>query len=144
MDYKISIIIRTYNESKHIGEVMKILSEQTYKNFEIILIDSQSTDSTIQTVEKYRDLMDLKIENIKKEEFDYSYASNYGVKKATGKLICFLSGHSVPVNDKYLEEVNKTFQNLNVGGAYGDVVALEDGSVYEKIYNDLIQKRRDH
>lgn len=133
MDYKISVVIRTFNEEKHLGEVLEALKKQTYKNFEIIIVDSESTDNTIEIVKKY----DTKIVNIKKVDFDYSYASNVGVKNSVGDIICFLSGHSVPINDNYLLEINKCFQDKNVGGCYGDVIALEDGSIYEKIYNKL-------
>ena len=137
MDKMISIVIRTYNEQKHIREVMEILSKQTYKNFEIILIDSESTDDTIKIVSEYKKVLSLKILKIKKKDFDYSYASNMGVQHASGDIICFLSGHSVPVYTDYLSEINKVFKNEIIGGCYGDVIALDDGSLYEKIYNKL-------
>ena len=133
MEYKISVVIRTYNEQKHIGEVLESLKLQTYKNYEIIIVDSGSTDMTLEIAEKYN----VKIVKIKKEAFNYSYASNIGVKNSTGDIVCFLSGHSVPINENYLYETNKCFQNNKVGGCYGDVIALEDGSIYEKIYNKL-------
>lgn len=133
MKYKISIIIRTYNEQKHIGEVLESLQNQDYQNYEIIIVDSESTDKTLEIAGNYN----VKIVKIKKEKFDYSYASNIGVENATGDIMCFLSGHSVPVDNHYLFEINNCFQDLNVGGCYGDVIALEDGSAYEKIYNKL-------
>lgn len=133
MQYKISVVIRTYNEEKHIREVLDILSKQTYKNYEIILIDSESTDNTVNIAKEY----DVRIVPILKKDFDYSYSSNIGVKEATGDIICFLSGHSVPTYEDYLEETNRVFQNPKVGGCYGEVIALEDGSIYEKIYNKL-------
>lgn len=133
MEYKISVIIRTYNEQKHLAEVLEMLKNQTYRNFEVIIIDSESTDKTLEIAQMY----DTKVIKILKKDFDYSYSSNLGVKNSTGDIICFLSGHSVPENIYYLSETNKCFQNLNVGGCYGDVIALEDGSIYEKIYNKL-------
>ena len=137
MNYKISIVVRTYNESKHIGELLEILSKQTYKNFEVILVDSESTDSTVEIAKKYCKKIELRILKIKKSDFDYSYSSNIGVENSTGDIVCFLSGHSVPVYTNYLEETNNSFQRDNVGGVYGDVIALEDGSIYEKAYNIL-------
>lgn len=65
MDYKISVVIRTYNEEKHIGEVLKSLNKQTYSNFEVIILDSQSTDNTIKIAQNY----DVRIEQIEKKEF---------------------------------------------------------------------------
>ena len=137
MEYKISIIVRTYNESKHIEELMKKLKGQTYRNFETIVIDSESTDNTMSLVKRYAKDVNLKIIHIKKSEFDYSYSSNLGVKNSTGDIICFLSGHSVPVYDNYLEETNKVFQNERIAGCYGEVIAHKDASIYEKVYNKL-------
>lgn len=133
MKNKISVVIRTYNEIKHIKEVLESLKIQTYKDFEIIVIDSGSNDGTLDVLKNYN----INLVNIDKEDFNYSYASNLGVLHSTGEIICFLSGHSVPVYDSYLEDINKIFQNSKIGACYGDVVALEDGSIYEKTYNYL-------
>ena len=117
MDYKISVVIRTYNEEKHIGEVLKSLNKQTYSNFEVIILDSQSTDNTIKIAQNY----DVRIEQIEKKEFNYSFASN----------------NSVPKRNNYLELANKVFQDERIGGCYGEVIALPDGSFSEKMFNGL-------
>lgn len=131
--HKISVVIRTYNEEKHIKEVLDSLKQQTYENYEIIILDSESTDKTIEIASQY----DVLVKHIKKSEFNYSYASNKCVEYATGALVCFLSGHSVPVKSTYLEEINEVFQNKEIGGCYGDVIALPDGSVTEKAFNKI-------
>lgn len=133
MDNKISVVIRTYNEAKHIGEVLESLRNQTYKNYEVVIVDSESTDDTVKILKKF----DTKLVFIEKKEFNYSYASNVGVENSLGDIVCFLSGHSVPVHDDYLLNINNIFQNEKIGACYGDVIALSDGSVYEKIYNYL-------
>lgn len=133
MDYKISVVIRTYNEQKHIREVLESLKKQTYKNYEVIILDSESTDKTLDIVSEYS----VRLEHIKKEDFNYSYASNKCVEYATGDIVCFLSGHSVPVKSSYLSDVNKVFQDARIGGCYGDVIALPDGSITEKLFNRL-------
>lgn len=133
MDYKISIVIRTYNEEKHIKDVLESIKNQTYKNYEIVLVDSESKDNTVNIAKEYN----VNIVSIKKEDFNYSYASNVGIDYSNGDIICFLSGHSVPKRNDYLEITNNVFQDKNIDGCYGDVVALEDGSIYEKVYNKL-------
>lgn len=132
-NYKISVVIRVYNEQKHIRKVLESLKKQTYRNFETIILDSESTDDTLKIASKY----DVKIEHIRKSDFNYSYASNKCVELSTGDIVCFLSGHSVPVKETYLEEINKVFQNPKIGGCYGDVIALPDGSLTEKVFNRL-------
>ena len=131
MNYKISVAIRTYNEQKHIGEVLESLERQTYRNFEIIIVDSDSTDDTLKIVSSYN----VRVVHIRKEDFNYSYASNVCVNNANGDIVCFLSGHSVPVKRTFLADVNDVFQNTKIGGCYGDVLALPDGSITEKLFN---------
>lgn len=133
MEYRISIVIRTYNEQKHIREVLESIKKQTYNNYEVVIIDSESTDSTLKIAEEY----DVKIVEIKKTDFNYSYASNIGVQNSGGDIVCFLSGHSVPVKSTYLKDMNEIFQNPKVGACYGDVIALPDGSYIEKAFNSL-------
>lgn len=130
--YKFSIVIRTYNEEKWIGDVLKSIYSQTYKNFEVIIVDSQSTDRTLEICKKY----DCKIITIKKEDFNYSYASNIGAENTTGDIICYLSGHSVVATNEYLNIANELFNDINIGGAYGEVIALPDGSTIEKVFNN--------
>ena len=133
MDYKISVVIRTYNEAKHIKEVLEALKNQTYRNYEVIILDSESTDDTLKIAVKY----DVIIKHIRKSDFNYSYASNKCVEYATGDIVCFLSGHSVPVHDSYLQEVNDIFQNDRIGACYGEVIALPDASITERLFNNL-------
>lgn len=133
MDYKISVLIRTYNEQKHLGEVLKSLSCQTYKHFETIILDSGSTDDTLKIAQAYN----VRVEHIAKSEFNYSFASNKLVEYASGEVVCFLSGHSVPVRNTYLVFINKIFQDPKIGGCYGKVIALPDGSFTEKTFYGL-------
>lgn len=130
---KISVVIRTYNEQKHIGEVLESLRKQTYNNYEVIILDSESTDKTLDIALEYN----VRIEHIKKSDFNYSYASNKCVEYASGDIVCFLSGHSVPVKSTYLQDTNKVFENEKIGACYGDVIALPDGSITEKAFNRL-------
>lgn len=133
MDHKISLAIRTYNEQKHLREVLESIKRQNYENYEIIILDSGSTDDTLKIAAEY----DVRIEHIPKEDFNYSYASNKLVEYSTGDLVCFLSGHSVPVNNTFLTEINDVFQDMHVGACYGDVIALPDGSWIEKLFHWL-------
>lgn len=133
-DYKISVVVRTYNEEKHLGELLDKLESQTYTNYEVVVVDSESTDNTREIALQHQ----ANVVSIRKSDFNYSYSSNVGVANATGDVVCFLSGHSVPVKDTYLQDMCDVFNaNPTIGGCYGDVVALPDGSWVEKVFNQL-------
>jgi rhamnosyltransferase len=133
----VSVMIRTYNEEKWIEAVLKSLMKQTFQDFEIVIVDSQSTDKTVSICKRYN----CRIVEINKSDFNYSYASNVGVENSKGKIINFLSGHSVPMNDKYLENAMRHFKDENTAGVYGEVLALPDGGLIEKVFHYIGYKK---
>lgn len=127
---KVSIVIRTKNEEKHLKEVLEKLFQQTFQNFEIIVVDSGSTDNTLTIIKDFP----VTLIKIKPEEFNYSYALNLGISKAKGKYICIISGHSVPIGKKFLENGFKNFNDSIIAGVSGYNYPLPDAPFYEKIF----------
>lgn len=126
----LSIIIRTYNEEKWVGETLKRLSEQDFKDFEIIIVDSESTDKTLEIVNQFPI---EKIIKIKKGDYTPGYSLNKGIKQASGKFICILSAHSVPVGKNFLSTgIKPLLKNSKLCGVDGFYSALPDGSWWEK------------
>ena len=110
-----SWVIRTKNEERHIGEILDILFKQTRQDFEIIIVDSGSTDKTLKIIEKYP----VKLVEIKSEDFNYSYSLNLGISKTKGKYIGILSGHSVPQSLVFQADALKFFSNSTVAAVTG-------------------------
>lgn len=127
---KVSIIIRTYNEERHLKQVLNSIKKQTIQEYEIICVDSGSTDSTLEIIKQF----DVKLIQIKKEDFNYSYASNIGCENATGDLFLFLSGHSCLVKKNYLEKLLKIYKKYKFDGCYGDLVPYFKGGLLEKAF----------
>lgn len=76
----ISIIIPVYNAEKWIGQTIENIIQQTYQNFELILVDDKSTDRSVQIIEKY---LDSKIRLIKlSKNSGPAIARNEGLKMA--------------------------------------------------------------
>lgn len=115
----VSIIIRTKNEERWIKICLNKIFEQTFKSFEIIIVDNNSTDKTL---EKVKDYNVSKIIKIKK--FLPGKAINLGAKIARGKYLIILSAHCIPTNKYWLESYmklissNKSKKN-KLAGIYG-------------------------
>lgn len=93
----ISIIIPTYNVEDYIDECLVSLFNQTFKNFEIIIVDDSSTDRTVDILKEYQKI-DYRIRIIDKPHKSGSGgARNYGMKYAKGKYVLFLDA------DDYLD-----------------------------------------
>ena len=89
-DVLISIVIPTYNVEEYLDDCLVSLINQTFENFEVILVDDSSTDSTVDII-KYYEKIDPRIKFIEKEKKSGSGGSrNYGMKYARGKYIQFL------------------------------------------------------
>ncbi|MCG8572860.1 MAG: glycosyltransferase [Spirochaetes bacterium] len=115
---KVSIIIRTKNEERWINHCLNSVFNQTYKNIEVILVDNESTDKTIEKAKKFQ----VKITTIK--DFLPGKAINYGIKKSTGDIIICLSGHCIPVNKNWIENLIKDLKDPKVAGIYGRQIPM--------------------
>lgn len=110
-----SWVIRTKNEARHIGDVLDVLMKQTRQDFEIIIIDSGSTDKTLKIVRKYP----VRLFQIEPREYNPSYALNLGISKAEGQYIGILSGHSLPQSFTFYSDGLKFFSDPKVAAVTG-------------------------
>lgn len=95
----VSIIIPIYNGESGIEELIDSLVNQTYKNIEIILVDNNSTDNSINKLKKLNnEKILLKIFSNKKNE-GYCGGCNKGIEKANGEFLLFLSQDRIMNND---------------------------------------------
>lgn len=113
----VSIIVRTKNEDFWIGKCLNEIFNQQYQNFEVILVDNNSKDKTINIVKK--NFPKVKIIIYKSKIFLPGKALNLGIKKSKGHLIAMISGHCIPKNDKWLGTLVKNFKNSSVIACYG-------------------------
>lgn len=135
-----SIIIRTKNEARWLGECLRRLQAQSYRDFELIIIDSGSTDGTLDIARGFP----TRVLHIRPEKFSYPYALNYGCSRASAEhYFAFLSGHSLPCSRTWLADGIANFADRTVMGAYGFVWALPDGSIGEKfIFSEYVSRLR--
>lgn len=117
-----SIIIRSFNEEKHIGRLMEGISKQSnYASIEVILVDSGSTDNTVKIARMYG----AKIVNIKPQDFSFGRAINVGCQAAQGQFLLFASAHVYPLYTDWVERMLAPFSNPKVALVYGRQVGNE-------------------
>lgn len=91
-----SVIIPTYNRATKLKEAVQSVCDQSFKNFELIIVDDGSTDNTKQVIESFRD---ERIKYIYQNNQERSAARNNGIRNAKGTFICFLDS-----DDLYLPQ----------------------------------------
>lgn len=110
-----SIIIPVYNRPDEVDELLESLTQQSYKNFEVIVVEDGSTIKCDKVVEKY--VHELNISYCYKENAGQGFARNYGYERAKGEyFIVFDSDCIIP--DSYLETVEYSLNNIYLD-AYG-------------------------
>ncbi len=115
-DYFVSVIIPNHNYSQFVGEAIESVIAQTYKNFELIVIDNGSTDNSKQVLESFKKKYP-KIKIYFQKNLGQAGARNRGIDESKGNLIAFLDADDVWMPNK-LEEQVKLFIDPDIGLVY--------------------------
>ncbi len=139
-----SIVIRAYNEEKHIGRLLEGIRRQTLKDVEIILVDSGSSDSTVSIAESFG----AKVVNIRPEEFTFGRSLNLGVREATRDFIVIASAHVYPVYPDWLETLLRPFEDDKVALAYGkqrgpETARFSEQQIYHQWFPEVSKPRQE-
>ena len=110
-----SIVIRAYNEEKHIRKLLTGIDKQTITDREVILVDSGSTDSTLEIAKEYS----VNVVTIDPNEFTFGRSLNSGIKAAAGEIIVIISAHCYPVYPDWLEQLLTPFEDEKIASTYG-------------------------
>ena len=106
MRKQVSVIIPTFMEEKYLKKTLLSIKNQSFKNYEIIVVDSNSTDKTKEIAKKH-----AKVYNIKKRGI--AVGRNHGVKKSSAEILLFLDADTIIEKD-FLKKAVKHFRNKSI------------------------------
>lgn len=106
---RFSIIIPVYNVERYLQECVKSVLEQSFQNFEIILVDDGSKDNSGKLCDELSEKNDT-IKVIHKENGGLSDARNFGIKEAKGEYLVFLDSDDFWDDTEFLEKLNEIIQ----------------------------------
>jgi len=125
---KVSIIIRTKNEERWIGSCLRAIYDQSYKDFEIIIVDNNSSDKTI---EKAKNFPIKKVLNI--DDYLPGKALNLGIEKSSGEYFVCLSAHCIPTANEWLKILVGAIEEDEIyAGVYGRQEPMSFSSLSDK------------
>jgi len=138
---KVSIVVRAFNEEKHIGDLLKAIKGQLFTDYEIIVVDSGSTDRTREIAIDNCD----KFVEISTDDFTFGYSLNIGCRQSKGEFIANVSAHAIPVGDSWLGNLIEPFSDEQVAMVYGRHIGVEETKFSEKrdfaqIFQDKLTK----
>lgn len=129
----VSIVMTVYNAEKFLKQTIESVLNQTMKNFELIIVDDCSTDSSADIVKQY--MQDKRIKYFKnKENLKVSKTRNFGVNQASGKYVAFIDSDDVWFETK-LEKQLRFMEENNVKICYSAYRFISnDGILQNKIF----------
>jgi glycosyltransferase involved in cell wall biosynthesis len=116
-----SIVVRAFNEGRHLPRLLEGLRQQTLQEVEVILVDSGSMDDTVAVATTYG----ARVVHISPQEFTFGRSLNLGVQAATGELVVIASAHVYPVYPDWLERLLEPLQDAQVALSYGKQRGME-------------------
>ncbi len=143
---RVSVIVRAFNEEKHIGRCFAgILGQRTSFPVEVILVDSGSNDGTLEIAEQFG----VTILHISPDEFSFGRSLNRGFEQATGDVCVVLSAHCYPVGDDWLEKLVAPFADEQIALSYGkqhgaDVTKYSERRIFAGWFPDTSTPRQAH
>lgn len=119
---KVSIIIPVYNGERYVSEAIDSVLNQTYKDFEIIVIDDGSKDDTLNILMRYVEKIKWKTQENKGQ----ASAINKGIKMAKGKYIAYLDADDVCLPERFENQVKYLDEHPDVGLVYADFYQTDE------------------
>lgn len=107
MDNRISVVIPALNEEKYIDFILRDLASQTYRPYEVIVVDGSSRDATSQIVRKHKEVKCIVT------RANVAHQRHTGAKKAAGSLLVFLDA-DVRIGPDFLKNVSRIFNEEKI------------------------------
>jgi len=142
-----SVVIRAYNEEKHIGRLLTGIAEQSIRELEVILVDSGSTDKTVQIATDPKWNFPVKVVHIEPEDFSFGRSLNYGISAASTEHIVIASAHVYPVYSDWIEKLIAPLSEPGIALAYGkqrgnSLTKYSESQIFARWYPDQSQQKR--
>ena len=128
---KVSVIIPTYNSARYLPEAIESVLAQTYRDYEIIVIDDGSKDNTKEVVGPYRD----RITYLEGDNAGPSEARNRGIRASSGPYVAFLDADDLWYPDKLKRQLevfseNRDYDLVHTDGSYSRSPSSQPGRTW--------------
>jgi len=122
---KISLITVCYNSEKTIEDTLKSVLEQSYQNFEYLIIDGKSSDKTVEIIQNYEKKFKGKLKWISEPDKGLYDAMNKGIKMSTGAVVGLLNADDIFANNMVLATIVDRFEKDNCDATYSDLIFMD-------------------
>jgi glycosyltransferase involved in cell wall biosynthesis len=130
----VSVILPVYNSEKYIFEAIQSILEQTYTNFELLILDDGSTDNTLSIIENFKDERVILFKSEK--NFGIVHQLNKGIDNSKGEFIARMDADDISFHERFEKQIDFLINNPNIDvlGTYAEKFGDEIGLLEYK-YN---------
>ena len=135
MNDLISIIIPIYNSEKYLKECIESVIKQSYKNFELILVDDGSKDNSKNICDEYS-LKDNRIRVIHKENSGAADSRNKGLEASVGDYVLFMDSDDYWLSEKLLEKLLENSKKYNSDFVLFNIAPLKENLSFSRLFDE--------
>ena len=127
----ISVIIPVKNGQRYLESVLKgVFSQEINAEFEVIIVDSGSTDKTLDIIAQYP----VRLYQIEENEFNHGLTRNLGISKAQGKYIILMTADAIPCDNYWMKRLIENIkEDQGVAGVYSKQVPHKESALLTQI-----------
>ncbi|KKQ24790.1 MAG: Glycosyl transferase family 2 [Candidatus Roizmanbacteria bacterium GW2011_GWC2_37_13] len=142
---KVTVIISAFNHESYVSETIKSILDQTFRDFELIVVDNGSTDSTYKIIKSFFDPR-LKVFRIRKN-IGFGYALNFCLKKSQGEYVSLFSSDDIAIPTKLEKQVQYLNSHSEVDAVFSLAQLIDENdhilekNYYENVFNQKNKTR---
>lgn len=131
----ISLVIPTLDAQAEIGELLNRILSQTCCPDEIIVVDSASSDSTVEIASSFDGVRVIEID---RSDFNHGLTRDMAFKESSGDIVCFMTQDAVPADNRYIENlVNPLLADNRVAISSGRQLPKKDARKFERLVREF-------
>lgn len=124
---KVSVVIPNYNGERYLRACIDSLMGQDYLDFETIIIDNASADSTYEWLQEYKEIIFKRLD----QNYGFSRAVNEGIKMAKGEYVLLLNNDTIVEKDFIKELVNAIEKDTRIFAVSSKMIAYQNHEIMD-------------
>lgn len=121
MNPKLTVIIASYNHQEYIGKTLESIENQSFQDFEIIVVDDGSTDQTVEAAKK----VSSRAQIYTQENQGVVAARNRGLSMAKGRYICFVDSDDLVLPERFARQAAALDADHELGLVFADALIVD-------------------
>ena len=127
---KVSVIIPTLNAGMELAVLLHAIFEQSVKPDEVIIIDSESTDNTLEIAKSFSNVTVFQVE---RKDFDHGNTRDTVLRMSYGDIVIFFTQDAIPANNELIAKLIMPLKDKNIAVSIARQLPKKDASISEKL-----------